>query len=82
MFCVVLHPRAIRFIKRLPRKQAINLQRKIESLNFSSEKKSLNLKKMKLAGKSWRLRVGSIRVLYEVLDKEKIIWVSKVDFRG
>lgn len=82
MYKVVIHPRAYKFIKRLPERQAILLQRKLEKLGFNPFQSRLDVKRMKLTKRSWRLRLGKIRVIYEVLEKEKAIWVAKIKFRG
>ena len=30
----------------------------------------------------YRLRSGSVRAIFEILEKQKEIWVRKIDYRG
>lgn len=43
--------------------------------------KSLNLKKMEEEN-YWRLRIGKIRVVYEIDKKQKIVIIRRVAYRG
>lgn len=43
---------------------------------------SLDIKKMSGVPGFYRLRSGSVRALFEVLEKQKEIWVRKIDYRG
>ena len=54
--------------------------------NFKSDKKlELDIKKLKGQKKNldlFRLRIGTIRIIFQVLDNKKVIWVKAADFRG
>lgn len=43
---------------------------------------TLDIKKMSGTPGFYRLRSGSVRALFEVLEKQKEIWVRKIDYRG
>lgn len=43
---------------------------------------NLDIKKMFGASGFYRLRSGSVRAIFEVLEKQKEIWVRKIDYRG
>lgn len=41
-----------------------------------------NIKKMQGFANRYRYRIGDFRVVYEVMDKELIVWVLETDWRG
>lgn len=82
MYKVILHPRIYKFLKRLPRERAVFIQRQLEKLATNPFKTALDIKRMKTTKRSWRLRIGKIRIVYEILKRKKIIWVAKIKFRG
>lgn len=43
---------------------------------------NLDIKKMPGTPGFYRLRSGSVRALFEVLEDRKEIWVRKIDYRG
>ncbi|MBI5614455.1 hypothetical protein HY947_06005 [Candidatus Gottesmanbacteria bacterium] len=43
---------------------------------------NLDIKKMSGTPGFYRLRSGSVRAIFEVLEKQKEIWVRKIDYRG
>lgn len=43
---------------------------------------NLDIKKMTVTHGFYRLRSGSIRVIFEILDKQKEIWIRKIGYRG
>ncbi|KKU80793.1 MAG: Plasmid stabilization system [Candidatus Gottesmanbacteria bacterium GW2011_GWA1_47_8] len=43
---------------------------------------NLDIKKMSGTPGFYRLRSGSVRAIFEILEKQKEIWVRKIDYRG
>ena len=43
---------------------------------------NLDIKKMSGTPGFYRLRSGSVRALFEIFEKQKEIWVRKIDYRG
>ena len=41
-----------------------------------------NIKTMQGFANRYRYRIGDFRVVYEVIDKELIVWVLETDWRG
>ena len=66
----------------LDRPKAIVLRKKLEALAENPYAQNNNLNFLKNSGHSFRLRVGSIRVLYELDVKNKTIYVQKIKPRG
>lgn len=58
---------------------------KLKQLKHFKTEKKLYLDIEKLKGKdknSFRLRIGEVRFIFEVLKEEKIIYVKLADYRG
>ena len=60
---------------------AKHIVRKLQQLNFPFPN-NLDIKKMSGTTGFYRLRSGSIRVIFEILDRQKEIWIRKIDYRG
>lgn len=43
---------------------------------------NLDIKKMSGSPGFYRLRSGSVRAIFEVFEKQKEIWVRRIDYRG
>ena len=82
MFCIKYHKRAIRQIKRLPINERKKITRKIGLLKKVPPTGSLDIKKYHKTKNCWRLRIGRIRVIYQVNTNKKFILIKKVGFRG
>lgn len=80
MYSLIISPRAEKHFAKLPKK----LQQKI-FINLTELKKDpfqmLDIKKLIGTKRSYRLRVGELRVLYEMDSKNKTIFVADIDFR-
>ena len=86
VFELLYHPRALKFLKKIPKKDAVNILEKLEKLatnpNPSTVVTNLDIKRLATTQKSFRLRVGKIRVVYEIEEQSKIIYIQDIDFRG
>ncbi len=60
---------------------AKNIIRRLQQLDIPFPS-NLDIKKMSGVPGFYRLRSGSVRAIFEVLDKQKEIWVRKIDYRG
>ena len=82
MYQVIVHNRAARYLKRLPK----NVKEKIKGLLTqlaTSPQKMPNVKGMvgEWAG-YYRLRYGDYRIIFAIDHKQKIIYVDHVGSRG
>ncbi|MEK7565480.1 MAG: type II toxin-antitoxin system RelE/ParE family toxin [Patescibacteria group bacterium] len=55
---------------------------KIKTLNSFPFLTNLDIKKMRDLENFYRLRVGKIRVIFEIDQREKIIVIRKIGYRG
>jgi len=82
MYKVALRAAAEKFLKtKLDRKLQEKIGQRIDLLAENPFSPNTNLNKLKELG-GYRLRVGNIRVIYEVDTKNNIISIWKIDFRG
>jgi len=81
-YTVKFSTEGLRRFKKLDKRVAEKLIEKIELL---SDYQSLNTVK-KMSGKDkkdfYRMRVGNLRVLFRVIEKDKTVWVVDMGFRG
>lgn len=81
MYKLLYHPRSLKFLKKVSKKDSKKIVEKIDSLT-KNPLSGTNIKKLATTQRSYRLRVGKIRVIYEVNDKERAIYIHDIDFRG
>ena len=60
---------------------AKNIIRRLQQLDVPFPN-TLDIKKMSGVPGFYRLRSGSVRAIFEILEKQKEIWVRKIDYRG
>ena len=77
---IFIHKDAIKFLKKLNPKLRERIKSSISALKFFP---LVKLDIVKLAGykNSFRLRIGSIRILFEYQEKERVIFIRKIGFR-
>ncbi|MBU2503986.1 MAG: hypothetical protein KJ879_02950 [Nanoarchaeota archaeon] len=85
MYSVEVRRKVIEFIDSLPNSNLI--RNKIRDLQKFKGKERLNLDIEKIRGAKknqelFRLRIGEIRFIFQVLKSEKIIWIKAADYRG
>jgi mRNA-degrading endonuclease RelE of RelBE toxin-antitoxin system len=85
MYCINVAKNVNRFIENLPNSQII--KNKINELKYfkSNIRLHLDIKKMKSQKKNidlFRLRIGEIRIIFQLFNEEKIIFVKLADYRG
>lgn len=78
---VVFHPEAKKFLRKISKKDLRQIVNKLELLQKNPFSNRLDIKRLATKN-SYRLRVGTIRVIYELHLKQKIIYIRNIDFRG
>lgn len=68
-------------LARIPRKDCESILEVIEN-EIISNPYSGDIEKMKGEDNSWRRRVGSYRIFYEVIVKEKAIYIFRIERRS
>jgi mRNA interferase RelE/StbE len=71
--------------KRLQKLSKVDVKRVIEKVVVLRDYPKIVGNTKKLVGikhRLYRLRVGDIRVIFEVDDKARVIWIIGVDYRG
>lgn len=81
-FSLLYHPRSLKFLKKIPKKEATNVLAKLEQLAGNPNTRNLDITRLATTQKSFRLRTGKIRVVYEIDQNAKTIYIQDIDFRG
>lgn len=82
MYKLLYHHEAEKFLKKITKNETINIIGKIDLLSKNPFAPNSNAKKLTNASKSYRLRVGNIRIVYAVDSSKQIIYVLDINFRG
>jgi mRNA-degrading endonuclease RelE of RelBE toxin-antitoxin system len=82
MYRVIYHPRALRQLKRLPKQDQVKITQAIYRLQKNPFARELNVRRFYRTEKSYRIRAGDIRAIYEIDTKKKEIFVSYLGYRG
>ena len=85
MYNIELHNKVFKFINSLENSNEIWSKIKLLKSFKSDKKLGLDIKKLRGQKKNlelYRLRVGDIRVIFQILNDKKVIWVKAADFRG
>ncbi|MCK4661804.1 MAG: type II toxin-antitoxin system RelE/ParE family toxin [Bacteroidales bacterium] len=83
MYKLLITKKATKFIKLLPTSKRKIIKQKFNLLIQNPyPNQSLDIKKMKGYSDIYRLRIGKYRFIYELKEKELIILVMTVGFRG
>ena len=81
-FQVNIKKKALKFVSKLDKKDKERLRKALLLLKEDPIPiKLLDVAKIKGEKNTYRIRVGKIRVLYEVLWNDKVILIKRVDFR-
>lgn len=79
-FQVILHDDVRKKIKRIPKNYRENIINKLSAL--SEFPHFLDIKKVKGQANTYRLRIGSYRVIFDVDFNTKIIYVTALSIKG
>ena len=83
MYQIVLKAQAENFLlKKLDRKTQSRISAKIDALASDPFASNLNLDKLSGLDHGYRLRVGNVRIVYEVDTPSKKLIVWKIDWRS
>lgn len=81
MYKLILRPKAEKHFARLPKNLQHRIFSKLQRLEENPFQKGLDIKKLVGAKSSYRLRVGELRVIYQLNITLKEIFVVDIDFR-
>ena len=77
---VELAPAAQRDLRRLPREVQALLARPIQAL--AEDPRPAGVRKLRGEERTWRIRVGPYRIVYDVLDERALVVILKVARRS
>ncbi len=78
---LLYHPRAVKQLKRLHKKDQNKVLDNLKKLAKSPKDKSLNLTPLVGAERSYRMRVGKVRLIFEKDNKKRIIYIWRIKYR-
>ena len=81
MYNIELSGKAAKFLDRLDQKTYLRIYERLQLLRQNPFHTSLDVKKMKGVKDTFRLRVGSFRILYQIREKKLLIFVFDIDTR-
>lgn len=81
MYKLIVRPKAEKNFSRLPQKLQLRILKSLKKLETDPFQQSLDIKKLVGTKKSFRMRVGELRVVYEMDTTSKEIFVVDIDFR-
>lgn len=79
LYSLVIHRVFDKEIRRLPKKDVLRILEAIESLKADPRPQSS--KKLEGSAAAYRIRIGTDRVLYRIVDQELVIFLLKVSHR-
>jgi len=82
MYQLLYHPRTEKFLHKIPKNNLTKIISSLERLAQNPNTGNLNTKKLLTTQNCYRLRVGNIRVIYELDNARKTIYIHDIDFRG
>lgn len=81
MYKVTISTKADKHFGRLPKNLQKKIAKKLKQLEGDPFQKGLDIKKLAGTEKSYRLRVGELRLIYQMDTNLKEIFVADIDFR-
>ncbi len=81
MYSLIIRPKAEKHFAKLPQKLQQKILKGLKRLGYNPFQTGLDIKKLAGTEKSYRLRVGELRVIYQLDTKVKNISVEDIDFR-
>ena len=87
MFKIFETDQFLKDLKKLDKPEKMRLYSKILNIIYPQLKNNpyfgKNIKKLKAYNPdTWRYRIGSLRLFYEISDKEKIAYIITIEYRG
>lgn len=81
MYSLIVRPKAEKHFSKLPKKLQERVLKCLNKLEDNPFQAGLDIKKLIGTQKSYRLRTGELRVLYQLDTEGKSISVEDIDFR-
>lgn len=81
MYKVIFHKKADKDLSKISKTDAKRVIEKLQLIDYPFPK-NFDLDKMEGDDNYLRLRVGTVRVIFEIDHIEKEIWIRKVKYRG
>ena len=81
MYNLVVRPKAEKHFAKLPQKLKEKVLKTLKKLEANPFQDTLDIKKLIGTKKSYRLRIGEIRIIYQLDTNDKNISVEDIDFR-
>ena len=81
-FAVIFLRKAKKGFDRLPLSDRKKIIKNIAVLRENPLPEGKDLKKMKDSQGSWRIRVGDLRIIYQIVPERKEVWILDADYRG
>jgi len=83
MYRVIIHKKVIKFLQTRSVSEQRLIQSKIDLLKLDPFKNNnLDIKKLKGVDSLYRLRIGKIRLVYQVLETELVLLIITAGSRG
>lgn len=81
MYQITIRPKAEKHFSKLPKNLQEKVAKKLKILEQDPFQVGLDVKKLAGTEKSYRLRVGEIRIIYQLDTNLKEIFIVDIDFR-
>ncbi len=82
MHTIKYHKSVIKTLNRLPLIERRRIVNKIHNIVTTYGKSNLDIKRFSNTQHSWRLRVGNIRIIYQLIPNAKLVLIRKIGYRG
>ncbi|MBI4009269.1 type II toxin-antitoxin system RelE/ParE family toxin [Candidatus Roizmanbacteria bacterium] len=80
MYKILLSKKADKELEKFAAKESLTILKKIHKLSFPLPD-FLNIKKLAGLKYGYRLRIGKVRIIFEIDHDSKIIWIRKIGYR-
>lgn len=81
-YSLLYSKQAEKYLNRLNRSKAISILKRIHYVSLDPMKEDNNIVKLAGTGSSYRLRIGDMRVVYQLDQRENKIYILKIASRG
>ena len=81
-FAIIFLRKAKKGFDRLPLFDRKKIIKNIAVLRENPLPEGKDLKKMRDSQGSWRIRVGDLRIIYQIVPERKEVWILDADYRG
>lgn len=82
MYRLLFHPKAVKKLRKLHPIDRDRILAKLKLFSKETRTKNLDVKKLVNTQRSFRIRSGDVRAIFELDEKKKTVYVWDVDYRG